>query len=130
MIFFFRSYIFYDKFLQWKMNGSFFQYEHCISLNFDYIDINLPIPQIATSLESELKLTFDFPSSCFFVIVGGKYLNKIGSVMERVNNITTNIGKKRPLAVFIISNTNKDDIVIDINHSFDRYKSTPVMVKL
>ena len=52
------------------MNRSFFQFENCLSLNFDYIDVNLSIPQIATTPESELKLTFDFPSSCFFVIVG------------------------------------------------------------
>ena len=112
------------------MNRSFFQFENCLSLNFDYIDVNLSIPQIATTPESELKLTFDFPSSCFFVIVGGKYLNKIGSVMEKVDSITNDIGGTRPLAVFIISNTNKDNIDIDIDHGFDRIRSTPVMVKL
>ena len=79
---------------------------------------------------NRIGLTFDFPSSCFFVIVGGKFLNKIGSVMEKVDSITNDIGGTRPIAVFIISNTNKDNIVIDINHSFDRYKSTPVMVLL
>ena len=47
------------------MNRSF-QFENCLSLNFDYFDINLPIPQVAATPESELKLTFDFPSSCFF----------------------------------------------------------------
>ena len=109
---------------------SFFQFEICLSLNFDYFDINLSIPQIAATPESELNLTFDFPSSCFFIIVGGKYLNKIGSVMKKVDSITNNIGGTRPMAVFMISNTNKDNIVIDINHSFDRYKSSPVMVKL
>ena len=112
------------------MNRSFFQFENCLSLNFDYIDVNLSIPQIATTPESELKLTFDFPSSCFFVIVGGKYLNKIGSVMEKVDSIINNVGGTRAMAVFIISNNDKDNIVIDINHGFDRYKSTPVMVKL
>ena len=110
------------------MNRSFFQLENCLSLNFDYFNTKLSIPQIATTPEDELKLTLDFPKSCIFVIVGGKYLNKIGSVMEKVNNITTDIGGTRPLAVFIISNTNKDNIDIDINHGFDRYKSTPVMV--
>ena len=50
--------------------------------------------------------------------------------MEKVNNITTGIGGTRPLAVFIISTTNEDNIDIDIDYSFDRYKSTPVMVKL
>ena len=112
------------------MHHSFFQFELCLSLNFDFFDTKLSIPQIATTPEDKLKLTLDFPKSCFFVIVGGKYLNKIGSVMEKVDSITNDIGGTRPIAVFIISNTNKDNIVIDINHSFDRYKSTPVMVKL
>ena len=123
-----RSETFYAKFLEWKMNRSFFQFENCLSLNFDYFDINLSIPQIASTPESELKLTFDFPSSCFFVIVGGKYLNKIGSVMEKVDSITNDIGGTRAMAVFIISNSNKDNIDIDVNYGFDRYRSTPVMV--
>ena len=126
----FRSDNFYAKFLNWKMDKKFFQFDYCLSITFDYFDINLSIPQIATTPESELKLALDFPSSCFFAIVGGKYLNKIGSVMEKVDSITNDIGGIRPLAVFIISGTNKDNIDIDINHSFDRYKSTPVMVKL
>ena len=111
------------------MDKSFFQFDYCLSLNFDYFDIDLSIPQIATTPKSELKLTFDFPSSCFFVIVGGKYLNKIGSVMETVDFITNDIGGIRPLAVFIISNKNKDIIDIDIDYSYDRFRSTPVMVK-
>ena len=125
----FRSDNIYAKFLDWKMDKSFFQFDYCLSLNFDYFDINLSIPQIATAPKSELKLTFDFPSSCFFVIVGGKYLNKIGSVMEKVDFITNDIGGTKPLAVFIISNNKKDNIDIDIDHGFDRIRSTPVMVK-
>ena len=98
----FRSDNIYAKFLDWKMDKSFFQFDYCLSLNFDYFDISLSIPQIATTPKSELKLTFDFPSSCFFVIVGGKYLNKIGSVLKKVDSITNDIGGTRPLAVFII----------------------------
>ena len=90
----------------------------------------MSIPQIATTPEDELKLTLDFSKSCIFVIVGGKYLNKIGSVMEKVDSITNDIGGTRPQAIFIISNTNKDNIDIDIDYSFDRIRSTPVMVKL
>ena len=126
----FRSNNFYAKFLEWKMDKSFLQFETCLCLNFDYFDSNLSIPQIVTTPKSELKLIFDFPRSCFFVIVGGKYLNKIGSVMEKVDSIINDIGGTRAMAVFIISNNDKDDIDIDINYDFDRYKSTPVMVKL
>ena len=111
------------------MDMSFLQFETCLCLNFDYFDSNLSIPQIATTPKSELKLIFDFPRSCFFVIVGGKYLNKINSVMEKVDSITNDIGGTRPLAIFIISNTNKDIIDIDIDHGFDGIISTPVLVK-
>ena len=125
----FRSDNLYAKFLEWKLNTSFFKFENCLSLNFDYFDINLSIPQIAATPGSELKLTFDFPSSCFFVIVGGKYLNKIGSVMEKVDSILNDIGGAKAMAVFITSNSDRDDIDIDIDYSFDRNRSTPVMVK-
>ena len=63
-------------------------------------------------------------------IVGGKYLNKIGFVMEKINTITNDIGGTRPMAIYIMSNTNEDDLDIDIDYSFDRIRSTPVMVKL
>ena len=89
----------------------------------------MSIPQIATTPEDELKLNFDFPRSCFFVIVGGKYLNKIGSVMEKVDSILNDIGGAKAMAVFITSNSDRDDIDIDIDYSFDRNRSTPVMVK-
>ena len=115
--------------MKWKINQNFFQFEHCTSLNFDYYDINLSFSQIVMTPESEMQITFDFTSSCFFVIVGGKYLTKIGSVMEKVNSFTNNIGGRRPLAVFMISNTNEDNIDIDINPSLDRFRTTPVMVK-
>ena len=62
-------------------------------------------------------------------MIGGKYLNKIGDVMEKVNSVTNDVGGTRPLAVFLISNDNKKELIIDIKYGFERYKSTPPMVK-
>ena len=76
-----------------------------------------------------MKLNYDFPSSCFFVIVGGKYLSEIGDVMEKVDSVRDDLGGIRPLAVFLNSNNYKEDIIFDIENGFERYKSTPVMVK-
>ena len=76
-----------------------------------------------------MKLNYDSPSSCFFVIVGGKYLSKLGEVMEKVDFVRDDLGGIRPLAVFLNSNNYKDDIIIDLDNGFERYKSTPVMVK-
>ena len=79
--------------------------------------------------DSITNLNFDSPSSCILVILGGKYLNKIGEIMEKVNSVTNDVGGIRPLAVFIISKNNyKENVNINVDYGFDRYKSTPVMV--
>ena len=80
--------------------------------------------------DSITNLNFDSPSSCIFVIVGGKYLDMLGDVMEKVNSVTIDVGGIRPMAVFLMSNNNyKENVNINVDFGFDRYKSTPVMVK-
>ena len=123
-----RSKDLYELFLDWKMDGHSFQYDQCLSLNFDHNDDQLSVPQVSMTPDSNTKLTFDSPSSCIFVIIGGKYLTMIGKVMEKVNSVTNDVGRSRPMAVFLI-NENKHNIDINVDNGFDRYKSAPVMVK-
>ena len=79
--------------------------------------------------KSNMKLNFDLPIGCLIVMIGGKYLNRIGNVMEKVNSVTNDVGGRRPLAVFLISRNYKENMNIDVDYIFDRFKSTPVMVK-
>ena len=116
-------------FLDWKMSPNSLQFDQCFSLNFDYHDINLSIPQLAMTPESKMKLNYDSPIGCLIVMIGGKYLNRVGDVMEKVNSVTNDVGGRRPLAVFLISRNHKENMNIDVDYSFDRFKSTPVMVK-
>ena len=118
----------YQMFLRWKKSGDYFQFDDCFSLNFGYYDYELSIPQISMTPESNTHLNFDSASSCFFVMIGGKYLNMIGDVMEKVNSVTNDIGGNKPMAVFLISNDYRKKLIIDIQYSFERYKSIPVMV--
>ena len=112
------------------MDGHSFQYDQCLSLNFDYNDDQLSVPQVSMTPDSNKKLNFDSPTSCIFVIIGGKYLRMIRKVMEKVNSVTNDVGGIRPLAVFIMSKNNyKENVNINVDYGFDRYKSTPVMVK-
>ena len=105
------------------------QFDGCISLNFDYFENNLPLPQLAMSPEYNMKLNFDLPIGCLIVMIGGKYLKSVGNVMEKVNSVTNDLGGRKPLAVFLISRNYKENMTIDVDYSFDRFKSTPVMVK-
>ena len=112
------------------MDGHSFQYDQCLSLNFDYNDDQLSVPQVSMAPDSNTKLNFDSPSGCIFVIIGGKYLRMIEKVMKKVNFVTNDFGKSRPLAVFLMTkNKFKENINIDVDYGLDRYKSTPVMVK-
>ena len=114
--------------LNWKVNPNNFQFDECVSLNFDYHEDSLSIPQLAMTSESNIKLNFDSPIGCLIVMIGGKYLNRVGDVMEKVNSVTNDIDGRRPLAVFLIGKNYKENMNIDVDYSFDRFKSTPVMV--
>ena len=92
------------------MSPNSLQFDQCSSLNFDYHDINLSIPQLAMTPDSKMKLNYDSPIGCLFVMIGGKYLNRVGDVMEKVNAITNDVGGVRPLAVFLISNNYKENV--------------------
>ena len=79
--------------------------------------------------ESNMKLNYDSPIGCLIVMIGGKYLKRVGNVMEKVNSVTNDLGGRKPLAVFLISKDYKEIMTIDVDYSLDRFKSTPIMLK-
>ena len=105
-----------------------FQFDQCFCVSFSASYMS-SIPQISMNLDnSNTSFNFYVPSRCFLVAIGGKYLNMIGKVMEKVNSVSNDIGGTRPMAVFLMTNY-KENISIDVDYEFERYKSTPVMVK-
>ena len=45
-------------------------------------------------------------TNCFVVVVGGKYLRLMDNVMDIVDNVTENVGR-RPLATFFVTEDEK-----------------------
>ena len=119
-----------EMILNWKVNPNNFQFDGCISLNFGYHENSLSIPQLAMTSESNIKLNYDSPIGCLIVMIGGKYLNRVGDVMEKVNAITNDVGGVRPFAVFLMNSNIKGNVNIDVDYGFERYKHSPVMVKI
>ena len=116
--------------LDWKVIPNKLQFDGCFSLNFGYHENSLSIPQLAMTPDSNLKLNYDSPIGCLFVMIGGKYLNRVGDVMDKVNAITYDVGGVTPMAVFLINNNFKENVLIDVDYGFERYKHSPVMVKI
>ena len=79
--------------------------------------------------ESYKTFSFNVPSSCFIIIIGGKYVDRVGDVMEKVNSVANDLGRARPQAVFIFGRNYKENVIIDLEYGFDRLRSTPVMVR-
>ena len=79
--------------------------------------------------ESYKTLSFDVASSCYIVIIGGKYLDRISEVMEKVNSASNDLGRARPQAVFLVGRSYRENVNIDLDYGFDRLRSTPVMVR-
>ena len=68
----------------------------CLNFGVNH-DSKLSIPQFAMTTESRTtNVILDFTSHCYFVIIGGKYLDDIGDVMEKVNMVTSDVGGTRP----------------------------------
>ena len=110
------------------------KYQSCFSLNFGYFDPLVKVPQISVSIESDILLNFNHcmeaPSCCFLVFIGDRYHKYVGKIMEKINSFSNDIGGTRPLAVFLIKSIYNKDLVLDLNYGFDRFQSTPIMVKM
>ena len=91
--------------LKWKHGHNIFRIQTCFCLNFGNYEQDLTIPQIILTPWSKNKLNPN-PSSCFIVIVRGKYLTHLGDVMTKLNDVTNDVGGTRPLAIFLKSNQN------------------------
>ena len=55
---------------------------------------------------SHLHLYNAMKTNCYVVVVGGKYLRLMDNVMDIVDNVTENVGR-RPLATFFVTENEK-----------------------
>ena len=56
-------------------------------------------------------------TNCFFVVVGGKYLRLMDNVVNIVDNVTENVGR-RPLAVLFVTYDYDEKITSYYDQSF------------
>ena len=87
---------FIAKYLAWKFPLKYYgRVEHCITLNFGSQNIE-SLAVISMTLESNFNWTDQrdnfynnkVHSSCFLIFVGGKYVQVLDQVMEKVDTIS------------------------------------------
>ena len=120
---------FYGHTLNWLLQKDVLKKESCFALNFGYKG-QLPCPQFPIILQSDLGKNMPvvtwhvdpeskrFPgiidgpppgllqSKCFLVFIGGKYVDKLDAVMEKVKSVGKAVRMGAPYAVFIMKSVN------------------------
>ena len=70
-------------------------------------EIGFSAVSIASKKEVKIDLKgMEASTNCFFVVVGGKYLRLMDKVMDIVDKVTEDVGR-RPLAVFYVTKDEK-----------------------
>ena len=115
---------FYGHTLNWLLQKDVLKKESCFALNFGYKG-QLPCPQFPMNLQTDVeknmpevtwytdpKTRIDGPlpgllqSKCFLVFIGGKYVDKLDAVMEKVKSVGKALRMGAPYAVFIMKSVN------------------------
>ena len=113
---------FIANFLKWQSQHGYSNVDKCLLLNFgsthQYED--LPIPMVSLNLAHDIPQLHITASTnnCLLVLIGGKYVDNIDEVMQKVKSVSSKIGIL-PQAIF---NTNKKSNITTLTTS-----STPVV---
>ena len=75
------------------------------------------------SISSTTEVKIVNQTNCFFVVVGGKYLRLMDKVMDIVDNVTEDVGR-RPLAIFYVTKDEK------ITKFYDQPFHLPLVINL
>ena len=72
--------------------------QNCFAVNFGY-NGEIPLPTISFSKRFSQK--FENSYKCFFVFVGGKYIEKMITVVDTVGDISHQFHGIKPIAIFV-----------------------------
>ena len=87
-------------------------------------EIGFSVVSIASKKEVKIDLKgMEASTNCFFVVVGGKYLRLMDKVMDIVDKVTEDVGR-RPLAVFYVTKDEK------ITTFYDQPFHLPLVINL
>ena len=94
---------FFHNYLVWKHGYDIFDRQHCFAINFGFEE-SLSIPQmlIQTNIRYSRDVDIGAPTNCYIVLISGKYVQELHSVLDFLDNLSGIIGTK-PITIFIVS---------------------------
>lgn len=110
---------------EWRI-GKQYVLDDCLFYNFGYQG-ELPFPMISLNLHSNIFGIdeLETPTGCSFVIIAGKYVQKINVVMKKVDNISDAVHHV-PLASLIFGDNVDIDSSQRLTKKFISHSNTTV----
>ena len=94
----------YSAITKWQTGTDMIDNQNCFALNLGF-NLETPIPSISIPLDNRQNLKhYDFDNSytCYFVFVGGKYIEDMKAIVDVVENITQQFHGITPIAMFVL----------------------------
>ena len=106
---------FYSLITKWQTGTDFINNKNCFAVNFGY-NGEIPMPTISLPIkinQEDLKhYYFEKSYTCYFIFVGGKFVDDMKEIVDTVEDITEQFHGMMPMAMFVmgkISSFEKDN---------------------
>ena len=98
----------YSSVTKWQTGVDMINNQNCLAINIGS-NGEIPLPTISLPIDIRQQLDqYEFEKSynCFFVFVGGKYVEEMKIVVDVVEDISEQFHGIKPLAVFVMGQYN------------------------
>ena len=110
--------------LKWQTGTIYVNSQNCFVVNFGY-NGKIPIPSFSLPIDIRQNLTpyeFDKIHKCYFVFVGGKYVDNMQTIVDIVEDISEQIYGRKPIAMFVLGKFSSWEINNFTSHGRDLTK--------
>ena len=97
--------------------------QNCFAANFGYNgEVSIPTISLAIIRQNMTQHELKDSYKCFFIFVGGKYVEEMKIILDRVKEITDQFHGIKPIAMFVIGKFNAFEIGSFSSHSLELTK--------
>ena len=105
---------YYGSITKWQSGVDTINNQNCFAINFGFNEeIPLPTLSFSSQVHQQIDNFFNFGKDykCYYIFVGGKYLQEMKTVMNVVEGITDQFHGIKPKAMFLIGKYSTPEIV-------------------
>ena len=102
----------YSMITKWQSGMDMIHSQNCFGLNFGY-NGEIPFPTIDLIVSTNrdyAQYNFENHYKCFYVFVGGKYVDNMEIVMNLIKDVSNHMNGVRPIAMFLFTNYSMSEI--------------------